>query len=140
MEMVIWIVDLLGILLKLIKDGMKYLGFQLKSKGYSSVDWHWILERFFRKISAWEQRALSLARRFIMSQLVLTQLAVYWSHIYSLLASIILKINRLLANFIWGGSSNQVKIHLMKLEMISMPKKYGGWGPLDMRSFGRELL
>eukprot|EP00253_Pinus_taeda_P025540 PITA_25540 len=104
------------------------------------MDWHWILKRFFRKISAWEHMALSLAGRFILSQSVLTQLAVYWAHIFSLPASIILKINRLLANFIWSGSSNPFKIHLAKLEMISLPKKYGGWGLLDMQSFGRALL
>lgn len=47
---------------------------------------------------------------------------------------------RLSENFLWGGNSSQSKIHLSKLEKISVPKKLGGWGLLDMRSFGRALL
>lgn len=48
--------------------------------------------------------------------------------------------NRLMANFIWGGKSSRNKIHLVKLDKISLPKKMGGWGLLDMRTFGRALL
>eukprot|EP00253_Pinus_taeda_P017832 PITA_17832 len=140
MVMVSWIAELLGIAPSPLKDGLKYLGFQLKTKGYSIADWQWLLERFYKKISGWKFKSLSLTGRLILTQAVLAQLAVYWAHIVFLPTSIINKMNRLSTNFLWGGKSNQSKIHLSKLNKISMPKKIGGWGLLDMQSFGRALL
>lgn len=48
--------------------------------------------------------------------------------------------NRLTANLIWGGQHGKRKYHLSKLSFISTPKSHGGWGLLDMRSFGKALL
>lgn len=48
--------------------------------------------------------------------------------------------NSLAANFLWGGQVIQSKFHLVKMASISKPKKAGGWGILDMRSFGKALL
>jgi len=140
MAMVIWIAELLGIVSISLKDGLKYLGFQLKAKGYSKADWQWLLERFYKKISGWEFKTLSLAGRFILTQALLAQLVVYWAHIFFLPVSIINEMNRLSTNFLWGKNSNQSKIHLSKLDKISVPKKLGGWGLLDMRTCGRALL
>lgn len=55
-----------------------------------------------------------MAGRIVLSQSVLTQLAVYWAHLFFLPTSIIKKINKFTANFIWGL--------------------------LDLRSFGKALL
>lgn len=46
----------------------------------------------------------------------------------------------LAANFLWGAKAYQSKIHLVKMDDISRPRKFGGWGLLDMRSFGNALL
>eukprot|EP00253_Pinus_taeda_P001784 PITA_01784 len=140
MEMVKWISELLGIEMKSLKDGLKYLGFQLKAKGYSKADWQWLIDRYYKKISAWEYKILSLAGRIILTQVVLSQLVVYWAHIFFLPASIIHKMSRISANFIWGGKSNQRKFHLSKMENISLPKNLSGWGLLDLRNFGKALL
>jgi len=48
--------------------------------------------------------------------------------------------NKIIANFIWGGKSDQRKYHLSKMERISMPKISGEWGLLDLRAFGKALL
>lgn len=48
--------------------------------------------------------------------------------------------NKLTANFIWGGKSKQRKYYLSKLSDISLPNNYGGWGLLDLRTFGKALL
>ena len=52
--------SLFGIEARSIKDGMKYLGFQLKAKGYSKLDSQCILDRYYKKISAWEYKWHSL--------------------------------------------------------------------------------
>jgi len=140
MEIILWISELMGIAPFSIKQGFKYLGFSLKAKGNSKRDWQWLLDRFYKKISGWEFKFLSLAGRFILVQVVLSQLSVYWAHIFFLPASVINRMNRLAANFLWGGHAYQNKIHLVKMASISKPKRAGGWGLLDMRTFGKALL
>lgn len=110
MELVNWMSELFGIEIRSLKEGLKYLGFQLKAKGYSKNDWQWLIERYYKKISAWEYRSLSLASRFILSQAVLSQMAIYWAHLFYLSVSIIHKLNKVMANFIWGEKSEQRKI------------------------------
>lgn len=139
-EAVEWLSDLFGIKVQSITCGMKYLGFQIKANGYTKSDWSWILGRFHRRISAWEFRCLSLAGRVVLVQSVLNQLTVYWAHLFAIPASIIKSMNSLSANFIWGGQADKRKFHLTKLANISLPKSMGGWGLLDMQSFGRALL
>lgn len=104
------------------------------------MDWQWITDRYYKRISVWEYRCLSLAGRVILAQSVLNQLAVYWSHLFFLPASIIQSMNKLTANFIWGGQAGKRKFHLSKLSNISLPKNMGGWGVLDLRTFGKALL
>lgn len=106
MEMVNWISELFGIELRTIKDGLEYLGFQLKANNYSKVDWQWLIDRLYKKISTWEYKCLSLSGRIILTQAVLSQLVVYWAHIFFFPASIIHKMNKIYANFIWGGKSH----------------------------------
>jgi len=105
MDTILWISDLFGISQSPIRGGFKYLGFTLKAKGYGKRDWSWLIERFFKKISGWESRFLSLAGRFILVQAVLSQLSVYWAHLFHLPVSIIKKMCSLAGNFLWGGKS-----------------------------------
>lgn len=84
---------------------------------------------------------VSIPRRSVhFGAAVLSQLAIYWAHLFLLPASIIKKMNSLTANFLWGGKSQQTKLHLVKMDSISKPKNLGGWGLLHLKSFGKALL
>eukprot|EP00253_Pinus_taeda_P022290 PITA_22290 len=50
------------------------------------------------------------------------------------------KMSSLAANFLWGGRSFQSKIHLIRMEDISRPRKDGGWGLLNLKIFGKALI
>lgn len=121
-----WLSALFGIEAQPTSLGIKYLGFQLKANGYSKADWQWIPDRYYKRISVWEYRCLSLAGRVILAQYVLNQLAIYWAHLYFLPASIIQSMNKLATNFIWGEQAGKRKYHLSKLSNISLPKSKGG--------------
>eukprot|EP00253_Pinus_taeda_P006246 PITA_06246 len=123
-----------------IVSSLKYLGFSLKPSGYNRGDWTWLLDRFYFKISGWEARSLSLAGRFVLVQAVLSQLAIYWAHLFHIPASIIKKLKTYAAKFLWGGTSGHIKFHLAKMKSLTLPKNQGGWGLLDMRSMGNALL
>lgn len=139
-DMIIWITQLFGIESRSLKDGIKYFGFHLKAKSYSRNDWLWLSDRFFKNISMWEHRSLSLGGRVILTQSVLMQLAVYWAHLFILLASIILSMRRISANFIWGAKADRGKFHLSKMDSIAMLKKLGCWGLMDQRLFDKALV
>lgn len=140
MDTVYWISALFGINQSSIKEGFNYLGFSLKAKGNRKQDWQWLIDRFYNKISRWESRFLSLTGRFILVQAVLSQLAVFWVHLYLLPAAVINKICSRRQFFLWGGRSYPSKIHLVKMATISKMKKAGGWGLINMRIFGKTLL
>eukprot|EP00253_Pinus_taeda_P013144 PITA_13144 len=139
-DLISWIASLLGSAQEPIDNGIKYLGFNLKAKGYRNLDWSWLIDRFYNRISGWEWRFLSLAGKFILVQSVLSQLAVYWAHLFHLPISISKKMRSLAANFLWGGKSFQSKIHLVKMEDLSKSWKDGGWGLLDLTVFGKALI
>ena len=49
---------------KMMKNGMKYLGYHIKPCSYKIVDWQWLVDHFYKKISRWEFRCLSLGSHF----------------------------------------------------------------------------
>lgn len=114
LEDVTWLSDLFGVKASHISKGINYLGFWIKATGYSRVDWSWLVDRFYRRISGWEFRCLSLAGRIVLVQSILNQLFVYWAHLFHLPASIINSMNSISANFIWGGRAEKHKYHLVK--------------------------
>jgi len=99
-----------------------------------------LLDRFYKRIEVWEFKCLSIAGRVVLAQSVLAQITVYWAHLSFFPSSAITKLNRLMANFIWGGSKHKNKYHLSSLQKISLPKILGGWGIMNIRNFGKELL
>jgi len=135
-----WIAGLFGITIDPIRNGLKYLGFPLKAKGYGPRDWQWLVDRFFKKIALWEARWLSLAGRFILVQSILSQLHVYWSHPFHIPGSIINKLIATAGNFIWGGKAHQSKINLVRMDILARPRNLGGWGLINLKLFGKALL
>lgn len=97
-------------------------------------------QRFYKRIEGWEFKCLSIAGRAVLAQSVLAQITVYWAHLYYLLSGIIANLNRLMANFIWGGGKHKNKYHLTSLSKITLPKILGGWGIMNIRNFCKALL
>lgn len=64
--------------------GFKYLGFQMKSNNYKIKDWEWLVEKVKKKIKGWTFKWLSSGGRFILVQVVIQNIMVYWVHIYAI--------------------------------------------------------
>ena len=75
-----------------------------------------------------------------MTQAVLQQFTVYWAHIFRIPKETIVEINKIIASFIWSGGKERKTIHLARLECLTKPKEKGGWGLLDLDTFGKALL
>jgi len=54
-----------------LRNGTKYFGFKLKTSAYRMEDWSWIIDRLYKKITAWENLYLSKGGRMTLTQAVL---------------------------------------------------------------------
>lgn len=61
MEIDAFLTNLFNIKVSPLCVGLKYLGYKLEPVGYSSADWLWILDRYYKRIAGWEFKCLSLA-------------------------------------------------------------------------------
>lgn len=137
---ILFIAEFLGIITKDIKEGLLYLGFHLKATTLRIVDWIWMTEKFKSIIQRWKNRWLSLGGRYTLVMLVLSQFVVYWAHIFYIPKFIVGKFKAIIAQFIWSGSMDKRKIHLVGIEGVSIPKKYGSWGMLNIIVFNKTML
>jgi hypothetical protein len=101
---------------------MKYLGFSLKPNGYRVADWNWLSEKIAKRISNWTFQWLSLGGRFVLVKFVLQSIPVYWLNLEKVLASILQKIQQLMANVLWRGENKSTGFHLSKWKNIAIPK------------------
>ena len=77
-----FIAEHIGINFMLAKEAFLYLGFKIKPCGYKCRDWLWLVDRFNMRINKWTHKWLSMGGRLIMVQAELSQLMVYWGHLF----------------------------------------------------------
>jgi hypothetical protein len=123
-----------------LREGLKYLGFQLKIGASSPDDWLWLVKLFEKKIGGWCNKWLSLGGRFILVKTVLEGLAVYWMTLEKIPRKIINTLRRLSTNFLWNGHGNKHCFHLCSWEILARPRKAGGWGLKNLHTFNTALL
>ena len=61
-----------------IKEGLKYLGFHLKTNEYHIKDWNWLITKVERRINIWHHRWLSWVCKLVLIKSVLDAIHVYW--------------------------------------------------------------
>lgn len=113
-------------------EGFRYLGFDLKSNNYDIHDWDWLLTKFQKKLAGLTHRCLSLGGRLILIKSVLQSISVIWMHLFMLPKEIIHRINAIIARFLWAGSSQVRKFHLVHLFVLACSIEAKGWGILDI--------
>ena len=106
--------------------GFKYLGFRLKPLGYCLKDWRWIIKKFENKIGHWTHKFLSLGGRLILIRYVLSEIPVYWFSLARIPRSILNKLIKCFSTFLWGGTRNKHKLHLVDWTKLSRPFSYEG--------------
>jgi hypothetical protein len=86
-----------------LREGFRYLGFQLKLGAYTPADWQWLVNLFERKIAFWCNKWLSIGGRLILVKSVLESLAVFWMTLVKIPKKILNTLRRLASNFLWNG-------------------------------------
>ena len=122
-----------------LEKGFKYLGYFLKPNEYKVQDWHWLLEKFGKRIQNWTFRLLSIGGRLTLVKAVLINIPVYWFSLLQVPSSILNILRRYIINFLWTGGTKKWNLVMVSWENLSLPKEWGGWGLKNIFWFNSAL-
>jgi hypothetical protein len=88
-----------------LKEGFRYLGYQLKMGASLPEDWRWLVATFEKKIDFWCNKWLSMGGRLILIKTVLESLTVFWMTLERIPKKVIHILRRLAFNFLWDGQA-----------------------------------
>lgn len=103
-----------------------YLGAQI-SQGRSTIQrFKNIVDKVQSRLCEWKKQCLSLAGRITLAGSVLGSLASFNMQHEKIPKSICYDIEKAQRQFIWGGASNQGKVHLINWKTLCTPRFAGG--------------
>lgn len=105
-----------------------YLGLPLISTKLKARDCQPLVLRLCRRIEIWTCRFLSFAGRLQLIKAILFSIQGYWAAYLFLPKGVIKRIQSVLANFLWGGTSTSSKHHKVSWSDCCLPKNEGGLG------------
>lgn len=87
-----------------------------------------VLDRVKDKLKGWKAKHLSLAGRQVLAQSVLSTIPFYVMQSAMLPLGVCNKIDKMIRQFIWGGSNTSRACSLVKWDRVIQPKSKGGLG------------
>ena len=99
-----------------------------------------IVERVSSRLEGWKSKYLSLAGRQVMAQSVLSSIPLYSMQTTLLPMRICSKIEKIIRNFLWGGTNGERKCSLIKWEMVVKSKNEGGLGIKSLHQMNLAFL
>ncbi|GKV51347.1 hypothetical protein SLEP1_g58014 [Rubroshorea leprosula] len=118
----------------------KYLGVPIGGNAKSISMWKPLVKSFEKKLSSWKGRFLSLGGRIILLNAVLSTLPVYTMSVHLLPKGLILSLDKIRRNFLWGGGEGKRKVNWVSWDNVCKNKALGGLGVKDLRKFNLALL
>lgn len=118
----------------------KYLGIPIGANHRRKCTWDPMLAIVRRRLVSWNHKNLSLDGRIVLLQSVLTALPIYLLSFFLAPKGIILSLESLLKQFLWGGKERVRKICWVAWDDVCRHKEEGGLGIGDLRVFNLVLL
>lgn len=115
----------------LVDDLGTYLGVPLIHSGTTSSTYNYVLDKVQQRLTAWKQRTLSLAGRITYVKSVKNAIPVYTMQTILLPKAICTKLDQIMRDVLWGGTSNMTAPHLVNWTTVCTPKDLGGLGIKD---------
>ncbi|XP_073051225.1 uncharacterized protein [Primulina eburnea] len=112
----------------LTTDLGKYLGVPSIHGRVTSSMYKQVLDRIKARLEGWKTKYLSFAGRQVLAKSVLNAIPLYSMQTSLLPLGICSEIEKTIRNFLWGGSNEERKCHLIKWETVTKPKELGGLG------------
>ena len=130
--------DILGC--KIASLPMQYLGLPLGAKFKSKEIWNPVLEKVEMRLAGWKRSYLSKGGKLTLINSTLLNLPTYYMSLFPIPVSVANRIERLQREFLWQGSSEEFKFHLVNWNQICAPIRYGGLAIRSLLTFNQALL
>ncbi|PWA97953.1 RNA-directed DNA polymerase, eukaryota, Reverse transcriptase zinc-binding domain protein [Artemisia annua] len=98
------------------------------------------IETIQYRLSSWKAKTLSIGGRLTLVKSVLSSLPIYYLSLYKAPKAVIEKIESLMRNFLWAGTSEEKKLHWVSWEVVTLHKREGGLGVAKLDDVNATLL
>lgn len=101
-----------------------YLGMPTLTSRVTKATFSHLCEKIDRRLSGWKTKYLSLAGRLTLAKSTLSTMACYSMQTAKIPRMICDEIDKKTRRFIWGGSEDQRRVHLLSWETLQKPKEH----------------
>ncbi|WMV14448.1 hypothetical protein MTR67_007833 [Solanum verrucosum] len=117
-----------------------YLGMPLGSKSKSKEIWSGVIEKCERKLANWKCQYLSSGGRLTLVNSVLDALPSYMMSLFPIPAKVTKRLDAIKRNFLWQGSEDKRKYHLVKWKELLVSKRGGGLNIRELKTQNKSLM
>ncbi|KAG8647150.1 hypothetical protein MANES_09G048028v8 [Manihot esculenta] len=93
-----------------------------------------------KRLEGWRAKTLSMAGRTTLVKSVLSSLPIYPMQCNLLSVSLCKEMEQVCRDFIWQGSNQSLKVHLVAWDILKRPRDHGGLGIRDFSTMNKALL
>lgn len=119
---------------------MPYLGLPIRGKMLDCSSWSHVEELFRSRLILWKSEHLSLGEKFTLIKSVLNSILIYALSVCLLLMGVRNKLYSIMSNFLWEGTDNSRRMHLVDWNTISLPLDKGGLGITRLEDLNTVLI
>ncbi|XP_024200533.1 uncharacterized mitochondrial protein AtMg00310-like [Rosa chinensis] len=123
-----------------VEDHGRYLGLPLHVGKSKVVIFSYLKERLTKKLISWRTKILSSAGKEILIKAVAQVIPAYVMSCYMLPKGLFEDLHQLCAQFFWGGSDSNRKIHWRSWDRMCLSKSEGGLGFKNLHAHYLSLL
>jgi hypothetical protein len=121
----------------------KYLGIPLMERAYKLETWEGVINKLQERVKIWMYISINLARRLILTKMVLQAIPTYMVSVFPTPKGILQKIRTIQRDILWKGEETKKKWALVAWEKVCKAKCKGVLGLQDPQvtneSYGVKL-